>query len=75
MKATTWPVSRRVCVAKEEEAQRNFPCAMVKTPQVSLASGIWAGTAGPLGHYLHSRVRGFYSLCADYAAMTKGIRR
>jgi hypothetical protein len=41
-----------------------------KTSQVSLTSGIWAGTAGPLGHYLHSRVRGFYSLCADYAATT-----
>jgi hypothetical protein len=68
MKATTWPASRTVCVAKEEEAQRNFPCAVVKTSQVSLASGIWACTEGPLGHSLHSRVRGFYSLYADYAA-------
>jgi hypothetical protein len=47
---------------------------VAKTPQVSLASGSWAGIAGPFGHSLHSRVRGFYSLCADYAAMTKGIR-
>jgi hypothetical protein len=32
-----------------------------------------------LGRYsrstLHSRVKAFYSLCADSAAMTKGIRR
>jgi hypothetical protein len=75
MKTTTRPVSRTVCVTKGGRSSKKLPLCCGEEISGKFNIRNLEGTAGPLDHSLHSTVRGFYSLCADYAAITKGIRR
>jgi hypothetical protein len=58
---------------KEGITLRNVPWWCGYTYQVIWTSGRLAGSAGPHEHSHHSSVRGFHSLHAVYAVLTKGV--